>query len=334
MDTQVLLEKSRLDTYIDSVSEGFQKNTQETVIVLIAIVIIIAVTVLFFRWYIKRKTKKERQEYDRRYSSLSQKKKLTPTDNALLLELFRYAPKHTPGLISLITNPRFFSAAAKKFIAEHPGRQRQIASLRFRLGFQVPGNGSILVSSTGMEEGTSVLIKTKQNREIFARVSKVDARGFSVRAEEDMPIKGSAEIVLYMKSGMYSFDSDVLPSEDDRCILSHSELVRRTQKRSSLRKPMKTTLVVELPQKEAAGNVIKLRGKILDLSADGARISLPKCGIETGDSLIMTLFKNSGNSAKVAGQVVRLDAESGIVGVRFTDVGKKTRERIIEAVFH
>jgi len=207
VDEQITIGKSRLETYIDSVSEGFQKNTQETIVILITIVLIIVGTVLIYRWYLRKKSAREKAEYANRYNSLSQKKKLTPSDNALLLDLFRFAPKHTPGLISLVTDPRFFSAAVKQYLQSYPGRERRVASLRFRLGFQVPGNGSILVSSTGLEDGTSLLIKTKQNENIIARVTEVNARGFSVRAEKELPQKGLVTVSLYMKSGIYTFQS-------------------------------------------------------------------------------------------------------------------------------
>jgi c-di-GMP-binding flagellar brake protein YcgR len=112
-------------------------------------------------------------------------------------------------------------------------------------------------------------------------------------------------------------------------LLSHSERIRRIQKRRFFRKM--THLPAVLESRNGSGRRVQTR--LVDLSAGGAKVQAAGQVFTVGQAVGLTLYPESGQPISVEGKITRVANDSSSLSIAFDSISERVRERIVRMVF-
>ena len=332
----IILEKSRVRSYLDSIAAGFAKNPLEVVLSLTAIGLFILSMVLVLVWWNRKEKIWRDARTEKAFEALSQKAKLTLSEKELVRTMAQYGPNGKKSVNQVMTNIHLFNTTAGNVIKRGIVSERTIAALRFRLGHHMNEKRGVLRSTVELTPGSFITAKTGKNEILAGEIKENGPARFSIAFPEQTSLSGYLVLSIPRKTGLYRCKVYVLGGKNGTYDVQHTENIQRIQKRSALRRKLK--LIVRITYQPDNGGAIEdtleIRGRITELSETGALISSTALLPEKDTKIHLSFLKDQNDSVEVEAVVVRWLEDINTIAVRFIDIPAKVQERIMKKVFH
>ena len=325
----IILDEQKLKDFWDGIAAGFQKSPLEVVLSLVALALIVTVPIVLFVIGQRRQKRRRAARAEEAFSRYVAKLDIGEGERDLLREMSRYTAGGKADLARLATNPTVFHAAARRMIEDGAAKDSDMAALRIKLHLVTPDAKGILRSTAELAPGLPIQLITSEDRILYGRIHAVGPRGFTVLSSETQPRGAALRVRLGRPTGLYLFRSAVLAARGKQMLLSHSERIKRAQKRRFFRK------VTDIPVTVASrnGSGLQERTRLIDLSAGGARIRTEGVRFLVGDTVELVLHPEGGRPITVEGRVTRVSDDGSTMSMAFETITERARERIIRTVF-
>jgi c-di-GMP-binding flagellar brake protein YcgR len=178
---------------------------------------------------------------------------------------------------------------------------------------------------------TTAGLVTREHGVLPAKLAGLDERGQRVRLRQEappgaLPIGGEVAVEILQDGVALTFHAAVLAGAADGVVqLGLPEALRLVQPRRKARTRLASALAVEV---EVAGR--KMKGRLVDLSSDGACVALPPAGLRIGDAVERVAF-SIGEGASVAVPATVRSLRPGVeiqVGLEFVGLGATEAGRL------
>lgn len=312
------------------IAEAYQPTPVEAFLFIALLVLLVGGLV----FYTVRRGRREREQQialsQRLFDEKVNEHKLSPSQIELLREMSRYL-RDTTQIHQLVTDEIAFNAAARKLREDEGTGPQAIAALRVKLDFQAARENRMPRSSATIPEGTVVLIQRNRYRKpIRARVLKPHPNAFRVHLLEDgarLPAGAAVDIYHQSSAGVYTFRTTVLAEKRDGVALSHSEELRRYQKRRYYRRKLR--IPVQIERLDDSQRVVST---FHDVGGGGASVANPEHFLKNGDEVELQ-FKPDQELIKLTAEVVRLSDGGKVAHLNYEHIRESLRDKIYHAIF-
>ena len=178
-----------------------------------------------------------------------------------------------------------------------------------------------------------------RERQVFGVVDRVNSDSVEIQTSARVPERGRVELRIIRPTGLYAVETEIIGASDGLLIVSHSETVKRIQKRRFFRKKTQASVTVTpfaegTSEDDVDSQAASFRTRLLDLSAGGAR--LQNCGVqvEVGQHLVITMQGRDRRPIKITGSIVRISKRDSSASVAFTSMKEAVKDKIVQLVLH
>jgi hypothetical protein len=285
-------------------------------------------------YYTVRRSRRERQQQvnlsQKLFDEKATERSLSPSQIELLKDMSRYLRDQTQ-IHQLVTDEISFNAAARKLREDEGVGPQAIAALRVKLDFQSAREHRMPRSSATIPEGTTVLVqRNRYRRPVRARVLKPSPNAFRIRLLEEgarLPAGAAVDIYHQSSAGVYTFRTTVLAEKADGVALSHSEELRRYQKRRYYRRKLRLPVQIE-----RLSDGRRFVSNFHDIGGGGASIANQEGILKSGDEVELR-FKPDRELIKLTGNVVRMSDSGRTAHINYEHIRESLRDKIYHAIF-
>ncbi len=271
----IILKKSHVRSYLDSIAEGFAKTPLELALSLAAIGFFILILVIALAWWNRKEKKRKDARTEKAFDALSQKAKLTLSEKNLLRTMAQYTQDGKKSVTRMMTSIHLFNTGAANVMKRGIVSERTIAALRFRLGHHLNKKRGVLRSTVEIPPGSYITVETAKNGILTGEIKENGPARFSIAFTEQPRLGGNIVLSIPRKTGLYRCKVHVLGGKNGVYDIQHTENIQRIQKRSSLRRKLKLSVIITYPPDNAGvgEDTLRIRGRITELSETSALIS-------------------------------------------------------------
>jgi hypothetical protein len=321
---------SALQRFFEQVSSAYQTSPFEVLLVVFLLLLLIAGLVGYAVYWSRRERRHQIALSERLFEEKASERSLGPSQRDLLQKMRRYL-KDDAQVHHLVTDEVAFNSAAARLREDGEANAQSIAALRVTLGFHDGSGDRAPRSSTAIPQGATVLIaRNRYRRPVKARVLTPQPNAFRVRLVEQgarMPPGAGVDVFYQSSAGVFTFHTTVLAEHTQEIRLSHSEDLKRYQKRRYYRRR------VEIPVHLYPFDSEKpLLSKSRDIGGGGASLLNPDGHFKVGDELELR-FKPDGVEIRITGTVVRVSDNGRTIHVNYEHIRDSVRDRIYNAIF-
>ncbi|MFP4114540.1 MAG: PilZ domain-containing protein [Spirochaetota bacterium] len=321
---------SAVQDFFDQISTAYATGPLEVILVFLVFVGLIAGLVGYALFWSRRERRQQVQLSKRLFEETAAERSVTPSQRELLEKMGRHLKDETQ-VHSLVTDEVAFNSAAMKAREAGEASAQTIAALRVTLGFHDGPPDRSPKSSATIPEGSTVLIaRNKYRRPVKAKVLRPEPGAFRVRLVDEgtrMPPGAGVDVFFQSSAGVFTFHTTVLAEHDRDIHLSHSEDLKRYQKRRYYRRR------VEIPVRLYPFDSDKpLLSKSRDIGGGGASILNPDGRFKVGDDLELR-FRVDDTDIHVTGTVIRVSDGGRTIHVNYEHIRDSVRDRIYSAIF-
>lgn len=316
--------------FFSQISSAYQTSPVEVLLVLIFVVGLVSGLIAYWVIRSKREAEHTRNLSQNLFDEKADELGLQPSQRELLGFMARYL-RDPSQIHQLVTDPIAFNAAASRVREANEANAQTIAALRITLGFHARRDRSAPRSSTEIREGATVLIQRSKYRKPFkARVLPQRPEAFTVGILQEgarLPPGAAVDVFFQSPAGVFTFRTTVLSEEGRRARLSHSEDLKRYQKRKYYRR------TVELPvHLYPFDSDTPLLSKTRDIGGGGASLANPDGHFKAGDDVELRI-RTDETEIRVTGSVVRVSDSGRTIHVNYEHIRDALRDRIYNAIF-
>lgn len=316
--------------FFEQVAEAYRASPLEILgVVLFTLILLgglITYAVVWGRREKKHKTELARQLYEQKSREL----KLSADQHALLRRMARYL-KDPTNTYQLLSDEVTFNAAASQLRENEEATAQSIAALRIALGFQSGRPGRALHSSAQIPEGSTVLVvRNRYKKPVKTKVLAPKPDSLELRIVDEgsrLPAGAAVDVYFQNSAGVFTFRSTVLGENGQFAKLSHSEQIKKYQKRRYFRR--KIDLPVHIYPFDSDKPVLS---RFRDIGGGGASIVNPDRRFKEGDELEMR-FTPDDAEITLTGTVMRVSEGGGVIHVNYEHIRDSLRDRIYSAIF-
>lgn len=327
----IFLDERRLSRIFDEISKGFVHTPLEIGIYIILILGIIALLLLLYRYQVKKIRKEKTVRALRIYEDIIRKKGLGHQELDILKKLAMYLRDPQEKNL-LLENQSTFNTCARKLQNDNRVSTSSLASLRLKLGFKREGPEQIPHSSSELPEDLPLLITQKGKKHCPGRLSKIEPRYLTVTLENgSLPPKPGLPVQVYFqnRSGLFCFTTSIQNYGKGLIMVSHSENIKRLQRRKFYRKTIMLPVYIKLTGSQEP----PIRSAIIDLGGGGASVSNPGRQFVPEDDIEISFSTPGKNRINLKASVVRLSNEGKTMHITFSPMPDSTRDLIIRFLF-
>ncbi len=316
--------------FFEQVADAYRASPWEILGVVLFVLFLLGGLITYAVIWSKRE-KKHRAELARElYEHKSREANLSPSQHELIRRMARYL-KDPTSMHQLLTEEVAFNAAASKLRENEETTPQSIAALRIALGFQLGKQDRAPHSSAQLPEGSTVLVvRNRYKKPIKAKVlpPKPDSLHISIVDEGARLPSGAAVDVYFQNSaGVFTFRSTVLGENGKIAKLSHSEQIKRYQKRRYYRR--KIDLPVHIYPFDSEKPILS---RFKDIGGGGASILNPHHRFNEGDELEIR-FTPDNEEIRLTGTVMRVSEGGNVIHVNYEHIREGLRDKIYAAIF-
>jgi len=231
----------------------------------------------------------------------------------------------------LLTNQGLFDSCVEKALPDRAISQDQISTIRVKLGFAGKAPASHPISSAELPPGDSVLLLQEGFPALRGRIEEQQPSAFLVHMEQGsrvLPSGSKVEVLYQNASGMYTFVTRVHGTQGQIIQLSHSEEVKRYQRRRYYRRNITLPVLVR-----TAGSEEKpLKSQFHDIGGGGASLENPQKRFKPGADVELMFHPQARSTLNVVGSVVRTSKAGNVMHVTFEKMKEATRDRIYRVI--
>lgn len=307
--------------------KGFVASPTEIAVFVVVVVAFLA----FLTWYAvatqRRARRRRRAEAEQRYADLVGELKLTRSDEEAIERLAEYLRFPEKKYI-LLQNHGIFNSCAERALNDGVVSDGTVSALRVRIGYSGDRAARAVESSVEIPAGAGVVLLDERDRLIRARVAEPDPAAFRVEIDPDGPrlIHGAVvEVIYHDGSGIYAFETGVLVHNDAELQLSHSEQVRRVQRRRYYRGRLRLPVYMKLARRPDR----PVQTELVDIGGGGASIVAPDDRYERGVQVELTFHPDSIGTLHLSGSVVRVSHRGRLLHVSFDNLARPQRDQLV-----
>ena len=316
--------------FFEQVADAYTASPLEVVgIVLILLALLGGLVIYAVVW--GRREKRHRTELaGQLYAQKSRELKLTASQHELLKQMAHYLRNPT-NAYQLLTDEVAFNASALQLRENEEATAQSIASLRIALGFQSNRSDRAPKSSTQIPAGATVLVaKNRYKKPVKAKVLPPDSQSFLIRlVDEDVRVPAGAAVDIYFQNsaGVFTFRSTVLGEDGKTAKLSHSEEIKRYQKRRYYRR--KIDLPVYIYPFDSDRPILS---RFKDVGGGGASMLNTDGHFKQGDDLELR-FTPDDEEIRLTASVMRVSEGGAVIHVNYEHIRDGLRDKIYSAIF-
>lgn len=316
--------------FFEQISSAYQTSPFEVLLILL-IILGLMVGLVAYAIYWSRRERRHQVDLARElFEEKVKERSLSPTQRELLEQMSRYL-KDEAQIHQLVTDEVAFNSAAARLREDGLANAQTIAALRVTLGFHQSRGDRAPRSSTGIPEGSTVLVaRNRYRRPVKARVMPAQPDAFRIRMVEEgsrLPPGAGVDVFFQGGAGVFTFHTTVLAEHGRDVRLAHSEDLQRYQKRRYYRRRIEMPVhLYPFDQDEP------LLSKSRDIGGGGASLLNPDGHFKVGDNLELR-FKPDDSEIRITGTVVRVSDSGRTIHVNYEHIRENIRDRIYNAIF-
>ncbi len=325
----IVLDEEKLTSFFNEVAGDFVRSPLEIVLFGVLVGGIIAGLIILSRSQSRHAGMAQALRAREMFDRIAQAKSLTDEEMELLERLG--SRLESPAQKHLLLERRStFDGCLTRLRELEQVPASLAASLRLKLGFKAEGGESIPHSTVDIPLRQAVYLRRRgSKRTVPGTVLHTDPDGLSIAVERGsvLPVPGVvAEVYFKNRAGLFVFLTQVLKVQGDVVRVSHSEHIRRLQRRKFYRKKLGLPVFV----KPAGSPGQPARTSFIDLGGGGASLRNPDDRFRVHDELDMYFHFQGGKPLlRVRGDVIRTSDEGGTLHVIFRTLSESSRDRII-----
>lgn len=310
---------------------GFLSSRTEIVVLFVLIAVFVAFLVAFAVRRERRERRRLREQAEETYREQLSQLPLSRQDEDALETLSKYLDRPERKYL-LLRNQAIFNACAHRARAANQVGKGELSALRVKLGFTGEKTGETPESSAELPPGAGVLIIEEGKEPVPGQVLDPIPSAFRVRLKsEKRPFTSGdlVEVIYQNRSGVYRFESAVLGFAGSELSLSHSEDMRRIQRRRYYRREAAFPVFL----RSARRTDRPIRSQFIDIGGGGASLYNPGARFKPGDEIELTFHPDSTETLHVIGRVVRRSHGGEVIHVSFRHLRENARDKIFRALF-
>ncbi len=319
-----------VERFFDQISSAYRTSPFELVVVFLLIVGLIAALAGYAIYWSRRERRRQIELARRLYEEKTAELGLSPSQLELLERMRRYLRDETQ-VHQLVTDEVAFNSAAAKIRENGEATAHSIAALRVTIGFGGDREDRSPHSSVTIPEGATVLIaRNRYRKPMKAKVLAPEPGAFRVHLLEEgarLPAGAGVDVFFQSSAGVFTFHTTVLGENRNEARMSHSEDLKRYQKRRYYRKRVEIPVHVYPFDSETP-----LLSKSRDIGGGGASLLNPEGHFKVGDDIELR-FKPDDAEIRVTGTVVRVSDSGRTIHVNYEHIRDSLRDQIYHAIF-
>lgn len=316
--------------FLEQVAEAYTASPLEVLGIVLMLLIFLGGLVTYAAVWSRREKKHQTDLAGQLYEQKSRELKLTPSQHELLKQMAHYL-KNPTNVYQLLTDEIAFNAAALQLRENDEATPQSIASLRIAVGFQSNRSDRAPKSSTQIPAGSTVLVvRNRYKKPVKAKVLPPEPESFLIRMVDEevrVPVGAAVDIYFQNSAGVFTFRSTVLGEDGKTAKLSHSEEIKRYQKRRYYRR--KIDLPVHIYPFDSDRPVLS---RFKEIGGGGASMLNTDKHFKEGDDLELR-FTPDKEEIKLTASVVRLSEGGNVIHVNYEHIRDGLRDRIYSAIF-
>jgi len=327
----IVLNEEELSLLFDEIARGFVHSPLEIFIFIILVIGFITSFLFIYVCQIKKSRIEKINRAKKKYEQIIKKKAFSCSEIDILDRLAKYLK--VPQLKNLLLeNQSTFNACVRKLQKEEHVSDATLSALRLKMGFKRQYPEQIPHSSAELAGDLPVLIVQKGKKQCLGRIIKSESRSITIALEnQSMPLKPGLHIQIYFHyySGLFSFHTSVQKYERGVIKITHSENIKRLQRRKFYRKELILPVYIKL-----AGSKDKpVRSTFIDLGGGGASICNTDKLFHANDDIELSFFTSIKAQINLTATVMRISKGSKILHVAFKQMPESSRDIIIGYLF-
>ncbi|MFW6289226.1 MAG: PilZ domain-containing protein [Spirochaetota bacterium] len=319
-----------VERFFDQISSAYRTSPFEVILVFLLIAGLIGALAGYAIFWSRRERRRQIELAQRLFEEKTTELGLSPSQLDLL-DRMRHYLRDESQVHQLVTDEIAFNSAAAKIRERGEATANSIAALRVTIGFVGDRKDRSPRSSVTIPEGATVLIaRNRYRKPTKARVLPPEPGAFRVRLLEEgarLPAGAGVDVFFQSSAGVFTFHTTILGEDGREARMSHSEDLKRYQKRRYYRKR------IELPvHVYPFDSDTPLLSKSREIGGGGASLLNPEGHFKVGDDLELR-FKPADSEIRVTGTVVRVSDSGRTIHVNYEHIRDSLRDRIYHAIF-
>ncbi|MFP4376334.1 MAG: PilZ domain-containing protein [Spirochaetales bacterium] len=312
------------------IAEAYQPSALELTVFTLLLALLIGGLVSYTIHRSRRERRHQIELSERLFAETVSQRDLTPSQVDILRQMQQYLRDRTQ-IHQLVSDEFAFNAAASRLREESDISPQVIAALRVKLNFHADRTHRAPRSSAAIPEGATVLVARNRYRKPFrCRVLQPLPEAFRleiVDTENRLPPGAGVDVFFQSSAGVFTFHTTVLSESEGIAELSHSEEVRRYQKRRFYRRKLHIPVRVELVDDGEC-----VRSTLHEVGGGGASLLNPENKLRVGQDITL-IFAPADEELRIKAHVVRLSDGGRTVHVNYEQIKEPLRDKIYHAIF-
>jgi hypothetical protein len=226
----------------------------------------------------------------------------------------------------LMVNPQIFDFCAFRLVAAGQIDEEAVGNLRSKLGFPQNAEDLLPVSSLDLPPHMPVILVQKGKPALRGSLISSDESSMAVEIEGEpstAPEDGPITVYFQNRAGFFSFSTRIADREERILRLTHSDTIKRYQRRRYARQQLRMPVFIQPYQ----GTSAPLKSLLMELSGGGASLQNPQRSFGV-DQQVELSFAPHGKKFHILGQVVRVSKSGQMIHLEFQALEEAERERI------
>jgi hypothetical protein len=326
----VEIDPEKLKNVIDGM-QGIVDDPLDIAVFVVLLAGVFTAILIVHRHQVRRDLERKLDHAQSRFNRCIRECNLNQTDMTILENMVKLLNDPT-RVHQLVENQAIFNTYASELAHCTVFMEADIAALRLKLGFKPREPQQVFHSTAELNTDMPVLIVQKNKIVSHGRILDMKPRGMEIAlAHRNLNHRRGVPIQIYFQTptGLYGFPSSIRTSGNRTIEVSHSEHVRRTQRREFYR----ACVLLPASVRDPDGSQEAVHTTLTELGGGGASIQNPDQRFANGDCVNLCFRDGKKKTIEINGEVVRLSHRGKIAHIEFYALSECDRDRIIGLLF-
>lgn len=318
--------------FLQGIMQAFSTSPAEVIILIGSILGFIAIVVAFFVIQKRRQYKRQKERSESIFQNKVEELSLTEVERNVLEAMAKELPGGELRKYTVVKDARAFDAAALRLIQQKQISEEVAAALRLKLGFRQAAEDEPIYTTAEIPKGKHFYLIDNRNNRSHGVLYDLSPQAMFIKVnteKSDLPKGKKLRAYFRKQSGIYTFTTKVVEVNDNVLSCSHSDQVRREQKRQYYRKEVDEEAFVQ----KQGGGTERIKVKVYDLGGGGARIENPDKLFTKGENVKLFFTLDNQEKAALQGKVVKTSLDDSYLHVQFKNINETDRDKIIGYIF-
>ena len=325
------LYEDRINWVLKEISKGFKLSPLNITIFFLLVTAIVVLFIYLSKRAESRLKNKLIRIFYKRFQNKIVNLKLTSHEIELLKSLLTYI-KELSNKFLLLEDEYVFQNATKRLLEKNPDKEQEISALKVKLGFKKYSMEAIPNSTAQLVDNTTINLVDKNHSLVaIGKVIEIKPEYILVDIiEEEIPLKKRNEYIAQFqyRSGIFYFKTRCLTVKNTLAFLSHSERIRRTQRRSFYRKNIQIPVSIHSKVDERS-----YYSYTTDLGGGGVCVKGSPDFFHPGENVTILIDIPKKGRITSTARIIDISKTKNIIRVSFSEIKESDRDKIIKFIF-